>query len=89
VNNSRPPRATPIKLGDIVECEFLDHVEDGGPPLRFMVWGRVAVNGRKHFEILSWAGADSDIEDLPGNEKRFTIVKAAIVRVTKLQPVTP
>ena len=76
-----------IKVGDIVECEFLDHVEDGGEPLRFLVWGRVAVSGRKHFEILSWAHADAEVETQASNEKRFTIVKAAVLRITKLQPI--
>jgi len=75
-----------IKAGDIVECEFLDHVEDGGPPLRFLVWGVLAVNSRKHYEILSWANADSSIECNPSNEKRWTIVKAAVIRIVKLQP---
>jgi len=35
-----------LKTGDIVECEFLDHVEDGGEPYRFKVWGILAVKGR-------------------------------------------
>lgn len=75
-----------VKAGDIVECEFLDHVEDGGDPMRFLVWGVLAVNSRKHFEIISWAHADASIEILPSNEKRWTIVKAAVIRITKMNP---
>jgi hypothetical protein len=75
-----------IKAGDVVEVEFLDHVEDGGEPYLFLVWGVVAVNGRKHYEILSWAHAEKHVEAAPHNEKRFTIVKAAVTRITKLIP---
>lgn len=75
-----------VKAGDIVECEFLDHVEDGGEPLRFLVWGLLAINARKHFEILSWAYADNTAEKNTHNEKRWTIVKSAVVRITKLHP---
>lgn len=76
-----------VKAGDIVECEFLDHVEDGGDPIRFLVWGVLAVNGRKHYEILSWANADPTLEQTAHNEKRWTIVKAAVLRITKMKPI--
>lgn len=72
----------------MVEVEFLDHVEDGGEPLQFKVWGAVAVNTRKHYEILSWAYADPHSDNSASNEKRWTIVKAAVTRVTKLTPAT-
>lgn len=75
-----------IKTGDIVECEFLDHVEDGGDPYRFKVWGILAVKGRTHLEIISWAHADPTVEVHAHNEKRWTIVKAAIVKLTRMQP---
>lgn len=78
-----------VKPGDIVECEFLDHVEDGGPPLRFLVWGLLAVVNRKHYEILSRVNADPTVEALSSNEKRWTIVKAAVVRISKMTVNTP
>ena len=74
------------KTGQIVECEFLDHVEDGGEPLRFIVWGRLAKIGRTHYEIVSWAYADPDIDDVPANEKRWTIVKSAVLNISILKP---
>lgn len=76
-----------IKAGDVVECEFLDHVEDGGDPYRFIVWGILAVKGRTHLEIISWAHADPTVTVHPHNEKRWTIVKAAIVRLSRMQVV--
>jgi hypothetical protein len=74
-------------VGDVVEVEFLDHVEDGGDPYRFFVWGVLAVNGRKHYEILSWAHADPSVATCAHNEKRWTIVKAAVTKIVKLKPV--
>ena len=72
------------RVGDVVEVEFLDHVEDGGPPLCFRVYGRVAVVSRKHVEILAWAHADHDEAAGDPNEKRFTIVRSAIISLRKL-----
>lgn len=74
------------KHGDIVECCFLDHVEDGGDPLEFFVWGRVDKVTPRHVEIVSWAYADRD--SIPGdtNEKRWTIVSSAILSLVKLMP---
>jgi hypothetical protein len=77
---------TTIKSGDIVECEFLDHVEDGGEPCRFKVWGVLAIKGRTHLEIISWAHADPTVPVLPHNEKRWTIVRAAVVNLTLMLP---
>jgi hypothetical protein len=74
-------------VGDVVEVEFLDHVEDGEEPYRFFVWGVLAVNGRKHYEILSWAHADPTVEQHSHNVKRWTIVKGAVIRIVKLKPV--
>jgi hypothetical protein len=73
-------------VGDVVEVEFLDHVEDGGEPYSFLVWGVLAVNGRKHYEILSWTHADPTVDKYEHNEKRWTIVKAAVTRITKMIP---
>lgn len=77
-----------IKAGDIVECEFLDHVEDGGEPYRFRVWGVLAHKGRNYFEIISWMHADPTVEVHPHNEKRWTIVRKAVLKLTLMQPVT-
>lgn len=73
-----------LKTGDIVECEFLDHVEDGGEPYRFKVWGILAVKGRTHYEILSWAHADPTATVYAHNEKRFTIVRSAVLNIHTL-----
>jgi hypothetical protein len=74
------------KTGDIVECVFLDHVEDGGEPICFIVWGRLHNVTREHYEIVSWSYAKSGADDLPSNEKRWSIVRAAVKRFTKLLP---
>ena len=74
-----------LKAGDIVECEFLDHVEDGGEPYRFVVWGKLAVKGRVHYEIISWAHSDPTVTVHPHNEKRWTIVRSAVLRIQKMK----
>lgn len=68
----------------MVEVEFLDHVEDGGDPYRFFVWGVLVVSRKKHYEILSWAHADPMVEQCAHNEKRWTIVKSAVIRISKM-----
>ena len=73
------------KLGDVVECEFLDHGEDCGDPFTFLVWGVISCDARKHYVITSWAYADPKEDRLPHNEKRFTIVKSAILRIQVLK----
>ena len=75
-----------ISTGDVVEVEFLDHVEDGGEPLQFVVWGRLAWIGREHFEILSWAHSEPTEYDQTYNEKRWSIVRSAVKRIKKLLP---
>jgi len=72
------------KIGDLVECAFLDHVEDGGEPLQFKVWGRIEKKTRKHLEIVSWAYADRPSVSGDHNEKRWTIVTSAITRIRTL-----
>lgn len=79
---------TKPKVGDIVECEFLDHVEDGGDPLLFIVWGRLAKVTRIHYEIVSWAYAQPSDGDVCTNEKRWTLVKKAVNRISTMH-VTP
>lgn len=72
------------KVGDIVECQFLDHVEDGGDPLEFIVWGRLVKVTRRHYEIVSWAYADPGREGGDRNEKRWTIVRKAVTRIAPM-----
>jgi hypothetical protein len=73
------------KVGDVVEIVFLDHVEDGGDPYSFAVWGRIDKIGRQHYEILSWAHTQKGESTLWQNEKRFTIVRSAITKLEILK----
>lgn len=74
-----------LTVGDVVAVEFLDHVEDGGDPLSFVVWGRPAKITKLHFEIISWAYADVTSPEIDTNEKRWTIVRSTVSRITKLR----
>lgn len=71
--------------GDISECSFLDHVEDGSEPIEFTVWGRVESINKKRIVIVSWAYQDGVKRDDP-NEKRWTIVRSTVTKLVKLQP---
>lgn len=69
-----------------MELEFLDHVEDGSEPLRFLVWGMLIGQSKKHYEIISWAYADIPPSNgADHNEKRWTIVKSAVERIQILK----
>lgn len=76
----------PIKIGDTVECEFLDHVEDGGPPIRFAVWGRLFFRNKEYIEILCWDYASPTEERHPHNQKKYSIVRSTIVKFNRMQP---
>jgi len=73
-----------IKTGDVVECVFLDHVEDSTEPLEFALYGRLRKTCRGYVVISCWAYNDSQNHDDDENEKRFTIVKSAIISLRKL-----
>jgi hypothetical protein len=74
------------KVGDIVEVEFLDHVEDASEPYLFKVWGRIDKINKDSYSILSWAHAAPGDGSDPHNEKRFTIVTSTIKKLTHLVP---
>ena len=61
-------------------------MEDGGEPLRFLVWGMLIGMSKKHYEILSWAYADAKLlKEKDHNQKRWTIVKSAVERIQILK----
>ena len=74
------------KKGDIVQVNFLDHVEDGDEEMKFIVWGRVDLVTKRCLRIVSWAHEDpcSAPPCEPGTEKTFTIVRSAITSLKVL-----
>ena len=73
-----------LRKGQIVEVEFLDHVEGGSVPLAFVLYGRVAAITREAVVIDSWCYASST-ERYDPNVNRHTIVRSAIKRVSQLE----
>lgn len=70
-----------VKKGNVVQVNFLDHVEDGEEELRFIVWGRVDMVTKRCLRIVSWAHEDpcsAPLDCEKGTEKTFTIVRSAI-----------
>ena len=73
-----------VKLNNIIEIQFLDHVEDGNSPIEFIVWGRVTKITKLAITVQSWSYADEKETD-ENNTKIFTILKNAITKLTILR----
>jgi hypothetical protein len=73
-----------IKIGDIIEIIFLDHVEDGEKPLKFIVYGRIKKIKKDYISVESWAYYDKKL-DTDLNCKLFTILKSCIIKINKLK----
>lgn len=69
-----------IRPGNIVELQFLDHVQDGKDAIEFRVWGEVLDITRTSIRLACWAHVNKAMRDEPEpfNETTFTIVKKAI-----------
>jgi hypothetical protein len=78
-------KKTELTPGDIVEVEFLDHVEDGDAPLTFKVWGKLVLANPEYLVLSSWAYSFDDPHKNPDNEKQWVIVQGAIIKTTKLK----
>lgn len=74
-----------LKVGDIVECRFLDHCEGSTDPVEFCVWGRVSDNKKVSITIQTWGYSDGDPEVHDHNSVCYTIVKSAIRAIRVLR----
>jgi hypothetical protein len=77
-----------IRRGHIVAVEFFDHVEGGNRAVRFVVYGRVTSITRREISVDCWGYADPKA-GRDGNVTRYTIVRSAICKVTRLVPHKP
>lgn len=77
-----------LRRGQIVAIEFSDHVEGASRAERFVVYGRIAGISRTELSVDCWhysrkrEGQRHDRD----NETRYTIVRAAVHKVTRLIP---
>ena len=77
-----------IAVGDVVQCTFLDHSEDGTDVMLFEVFGRMSAITSKAYTIVSWAyvnAADRAKDSNPDNEKNFCIVRKAVTDIKVLK----
>lgn len=76
------------KIGDIVECVFLDHCEDGSKSILFTVWGKLVKQTKTDYLIESWTYTnDSERTDSDDpNVKVWVIVRKAVKRLVKMVP---
>ena len=75
-----------LRTGHIVCVEFADHVEDGSRSMAFMVYGRVSRVTQSVICVDSWCYTDRK-KHHDHNCKRWTIVRAAIKKITILKPI--
>lgn len=81
--------AQKIKVGDLVDIEFLDHAEDAKDAMTFRLCGEVHKITRTSYIIYTWRytnpidrAEDSNSKD---NENSFAIVKKAVLSIKKLK----
>ena len=65
-----------MKLGDVVEIRFLDHVSNQCEPMEFKVWGRLSKIDKQYLVVQSWAHPDTTDSD--DNTEEFCIVKSTL-----------
>ena len=73
-----------FRKGQVVEVEFLDHVEDSSTPLLFTLYGRIVKVDRKYLVVESWSYTDRDGDDGDTNVKTWTIVRSTITQAWRL-----
>ena len=71
-----------FRKGQVVEVEFLDHVEGGEEPLKFVVYGRIQRVDRKSITVICWGYTDDTALD--SNNNYFTIIRSTIINWYKL-----
>ena len=76
-----------LRRGQIVEVTFLDHVEGGGVPLEFTVFGRLLTIDRTSLTIGSWIYADRRQKQDPRdrNIASFTILRSTVKSLHQLK----
>lgn len=77
-----------LKVGDLAEIVFLDHVEDGIDPIEFEVIGRVSNITKRAVTVRCWnyrLAVDAATHN-DHNVKSFTIVKKAMSSISILKP---
>ena len=67
-----------MKLGDIIQVEFLDHCSNDTEPMLFLAWGRLSKIDKKYIVIQTWA--KTDIKETNPNNECFCIIRSCIVK---------
>lgn len=74
-----------LRKGQLVEVTFYDHVQHGKRPLRCVVYGKLSVVAPKSLTVDCWMLSSGSKAARENNVERFTIVRAAIEKVTRLR----
>lgn len=73
------------KIGDIVVVKFFDHAENVEKPMLLNAYGHLIEKTSKKLVIDSWEPVRSKRE-IEANTHTFTIVRAAVKKITVLVP---
>lgn len=71
-----------LRRNQLVAVRFLDHVQGGGTPLEFVVYGRLLHVDKQSLTVGVWVYADGRATD--GNEQTYTIVRSCVKQVVQL-----
>lgn len=78
-----------IKVGDLVDIEFLDHAEDADDSMVFKLAGEIMEITKTSYIVATWRYASevsrAKDDNTKENENRFAIVKKAILNIRKLK----
>lgn len=78
-----------VKVGDLVDIEFLDHAEDAKEAMQFKLCGEISKMTRWAYIIRTWRYVNeidrAKDDNTKENENSFAIVKKAILSIKKLK----
>ncbi len=75
-----------LRRGQLVAVDFADHAERCSTPVKFTVYGRVAGITRTAISIDCWEYKNRKTPYNSDNVTRYTIVRSAIQKITRLVP---
>jgi hypothetical protein len=78
-----------LRRGQIIACHFLDHVQGGTSPLRFVAYGRLIHIARDTLTICGWEN-DPPAKETPANivdtnRTLWVIMRSAITEIEQLR----
>ena len=74
-----------MRVGNLVEVTFRDHVEHARRSVRCVVWGRVAAIDTQVIVVRCWHAAFRSARDRQANSTEYTILRSAVEKIRRLE----